>query len=86
MADEALAAAEEAVAIMDMRGLATCALAAPITLAEVLIATHGAGGGERIDTVLARAMRVVRASGACIFEPAIHRQLAALARLRGARV
>jgi adenylate cyclase len=81
--DAALAAAEEALAIMDVRGLATCALRAPITLAQVLIATHGSAVGQRIDTVLASAMRVARGSGARVFEPQIHRELAALARLRG---
>ena len=80
---DALAAAEEAVAIMDGRGLTTCALAAPITLAHVLVATRGAAAGERIETVLARARRVARHSGARIFEPQIHRELASLAGLRG---
>ena len=80
--DEALAAAEEAVDIMDARGLATCALPAPIALAQVLIATQGAAAGERIDAVLVRAMRVARESGARLFEPQIQRELAALARLR----
>ena len=81
--DEALAAAEEAVDIADARGLATCALRAPITLAQVLIATDGATAGERIDHVLARALSVARESRARIFEPLIHRRLAALAHLRG---
>ena len=49
---DALAAAEEAVAIMDARGLTTCALPAPIALAQVLIATQGAAAGERIEAVL----------------------------------
>jgi tetratricopeptide (TPR) repeat protein len=84
--DAALVAAEEAVAITDARGLATCALAAPIALAQILIATEGAAAGEWIDTVLARAMRVARESGARAFEPQIHRELAALARLRGDHV
>ena len=81
--DAALAAAEEAVAIANARGLATCALSAPIVLAQVLMATGGAGAGERIEAVLARALRVARASGARAFEPQIDRELAALARLRG---
>lgn len=79
----ALAAAEEAVAIMDGRGLATCALRAPITLAQVLIATRGAAAGQKIDAVVAGAVRVARDSGARVFAPQIHRELAALARLRG---
>ena len=79
---EALDAAEEAVAIMQARGLATCALAAPITLAHALIATQGAAGGERIDTVLAGAMRVARASGARVFESQITRERAAAASRR----
>jgi class 3 adenylate cyclase/tetratricopeptide (TPR) repeat protein len=79
--DAALAAAEEAVAITDARGLATCALRAPIALAQILIATEGAAAGDRIDAVLARAMRVARGSGARAFEPQIHRERAALARL-----
>ena len=80
---DALAAAEEAVDIMDARGLATCALSAPIALAQVLIATQGAAAAERIDAVLARAERVARESGARAFEPQIQRERAALARLRG---
>ena len=79
---DARAAAEEAADIANARGLTTCALAAPITLAHVLIATEGAGAGERIDTVLAQATRVARESGARAFEPRIHRELAARTRLR----
>ena len=71
--DQALAAAEEAVEIAGARGLATCALRAPITLAEVLIATGGAAVGDRIDNILARASRVARESGARVFEPMICR-------------
>src|SRR5437867_4934631 len=41
--DAARLAAEEVVEIMEARGLAACALSAPIALAEVLIATEGAG-------------------------------------------
>jgi class 3 adenylate cyclase/tetratricopeptide (TPR) repeat protein len=70
---DALAAAEEAVEIMDARRLAACALRAPITLAQVLIATQGAAARERIDLVLSRALDVARASGARVFEPQIHR-------------
>ncbi len=68
---------------MDARGLTTCALPAPIALAQVLIATQGAAAAERINTVLMHAMRVARGSHARIFEPHIHRELGALARLRG---
>jgi hypothetical protein len=68
---------------MSARRLTTCALAAPITLAHILIATHGAAAGERIDAVLAGALRVGRESRAGAFEPEIHRELAALARPRG---
>ena len=81
--DQALAAAEEAVDIMDGRGLTTCALLAPITLAEVLMATRGAAAAERVEAVLAHAARTARHSQAHIFEPQIHRQAAALARLQG---
>ena len=81
--EDALANAEEAVDVMDARGLTTCALTAPITLAQILIATQGAAAAERVDAVLARAMRVARESGALAFEPLILRRLAALARLRG---
>ncbi|MDP1849299.1 MAG: AAA family ATPase [Solirubrobacteraceae bacterium] len=80
---EALAAAEQAVEIMDARGLKTCALRAPITLAQVLLATQGDAAGDRVDAVLARALAVARESHARVFEPPIHRELAALARLRG---
>jgi class 3 adenylate cyclase/tetratricopeptide (TPR) repeat protein len=83
MPDEALAAAEEAVSIMGARGLTTCALRAPIALAEVLAATQGPKAGERIDIVLGRAMDVVQSSGARLFEPQIQRKLAALTSLRG---
>ena len=84
--DEALAAAEEAVAIMNARSLTTCALPAPIALAQVLIAGVGAAAAERIDAVLARAMHVARDSGARIYEPQIHRELAEVARLCGDEV
>ena len=79
----ALAAGEAAVEIMDARGLRTCALLAPITLARVLLASQGAGAADRIATVLARALAVARESHARLYEPPIHRELAALARLRG---
>ncbi len=81
--DDALAAAEEAVAIADARGLGTCALAAPITLAQVLSATQGVAAADRIDSLLAHALDRARETGASAFEPQIHRELAALARLRG---
>jgi class 3 adenylate cyclase/tetratricopeptide (TPR) repeat protein len=81
--DDALAAAEEAVAIMAARGLTTCALSAPIVLAQVLLAIEGADASELIDAVLARASDVARESSARLFEPQIRRQFAALARLRG---
>jgi hypothetical protein len=80
--EAALAAAEEAVEIMEARELAAVALSAPIALAHVLIATEGAAAAERIEAVLGRAMEVAKASGARVFEPQIHRELAALARLR----
>ena len=65
--DAALAAAEEAVAIMEARGLTTCALSAPIALAEVLTARDDVAGHERADVVLSRAARVARESGAIAF-------------------
>jgi tetratricopeptide (TPR) repeat protein len=80
---EALAACEEAVRVMEVRGLTTCALPAPIGLAKVLIATQGAAAGERIDAILTGALRVVGQSEARVFEPQIREQRAALARLRG---
>jgi class 3 adenylate cyclase/tetratricopeptide (TPR) repeat protein len=79
----ALAAAEEAVEIMEARGQTAIAVSAPITLAHVLTETEGAAARERIEAILGRAMEVARESGARIFEPQIHRELAALARLRG---
>ncbi|HEY4408690.1 MAG TPA: hypothetical protein VGO87_02325, partial [Acidimicrobiia bacterium] len=81
--DQALATAEEAFDIMDGRGLTACALLAPITLAEVLMASRGAAAAERVEAVLAHAAQTARHSQARIFEPQIHRQRAALARLRG---
>ncbi|MGE4427563.1 MAG: AAA family ATPase [Solirubrobacteraceae bacterium] len=81
--DGALAAAEEGVAITNARGLTTCGLSAPITLAHVLIAVRGAAAGDRIEAVLARAAQVARTSNARVFEPRIHVGLAALARVRG---
>jgi class 3 adenylate cyclase/tetratricopeptide (TPR) repeat protein len=81
--DDALAAAEEAVAITNARGLTTCALTAPIALAQVLLATDGVAARERIDAVLARASHVARESRARVFESQIHRELVGLARLRG---
>jgi ATP/maltotriose-dependent transcriptional regulator MalT len=82
-AEAALSSAEEAVAIMDDRGLTTCALRAPIALAQVLAATQGVSAAERIDSVLTRALGVARRSGARLFEPHIERERGALARLRG---
>ena len=81
--DQALAAAEEALDIMDERGLTTCALLAPITLAEVLMASRGAAAAERVEAVLAHAADTARAGRAHIFETQIDRQAAALARLCG---
>jgi adenylate cyclase len=81
--EAALGDAEEAVAIMDDRGLATCALRAPIVLAQVLLATQGVRAAPRIDAVLTRALGVARQSRAHLFEPQIDRELAALARPRG---
>ncbi len=52
--EAALAAAEEGVEIMDARGLAACAMRAPITLAQVLRATQGEAAHERIEAVLSR--------------------------------
>jgi hypothetical protein len=66
-AGAALAAAEEALEIADRRGLATCALSAPLALAPVLRATQGAAAGRRIDAVLSRAMDVARDAGATVF-------------------
>ena len=77
--DAALVAAEEAVAITDARGLATCALAAPITLAQVLLATRS-DAGDRIESILDRALETARASQAPVFETQILAQLDALAR------
>jgi adenylate cyclase len=77
----ALDSAEEAVAIMDDRGLTTCALRAPVALAQVLAATRGASAARRIDTVLTRALGVAQASGARVFEAHIARERAVLSRL-----
>ncbi len=63
----AVIAAEEAVALGDARGLTTCALAAPLSLAEALLAGDRARDAARIATVLARARRVVLAAGATAF-------------------
>jgi len=79
--EAALAAAEEAFDIMDRRGLTVCALPAPITLAEVLLATSGAPAAERIEAVLGYAAHTARQSEAHLFEPQIYRLLAAVARL-----
>ena len=83
--DAALAAAEEAFEITDRRGLTVCALPAPITLAEVLLATGGPPAAERIEAVLGYAVHAARQSQAHIFEPQIYRQLAAVARLLDGR-
>ncbi|EHN12935.1 Adenylate cyclase [Patulibacter medicamentivorans] len=80
--DAALAAAEEGAGIASARGLTTCALPAPIALAQVLRATQGAAAGERIDAVLAGALRVARQSRARLFERQIGSDLAALASAR----
>ncbi len=81
--DAALGDAEEAVAIMDDRGLATCALRAPIVLAQVLLATQGVRAAPRIDAVLTRALGVARQSRAHLFEAQIDRELAARVCPRG---
>ena len=82
--DGALAAAEEAVDIMHARGLTTCALSAPLALAQVLAATQGAAAGERIEAVLVRADEVVHASGAPAFALQIERARTPPARPRAA--
>ena len=82
----ARAAAEEGVEIMEARGLRAAALPAPIALAEVLVATEADAASERIEAVLGRAMEVASESGARIFEPQIHSELAAVAALRGDEV
>jgi adenylate cyclase len=74
----ALAAAEEAVKIAGTRGLTTCALSAPIALAEVLSAAGRPGAHQRIESVLGQALDVARASGARAFEPRIGRRLSYL--------
>jgi hypothetical protein len=47
------------------------------------MATRGAAAAERVEAVLAHAAQTARHCHARIFEPQIHRQCAALARLRG---
>jgi class 3 adenylate cyclase/tetratricopeptide (TPR) repeat protein len=79
---QAVAAAEEAFDIMERRGLTTCALPAPIALAEVLLASQGAAAVERVEAVLSHAAQTARQSRARVFEPEILRQRAALALLR----
>jgi tetratricopeptide (TPR) repeat protein len=81
--DVAVAAAAEAVEIMDARGLKVAAMPARIALAQVLIAVEGVAAAERIEAELAKASEVAREIGASIFEPQVQRELAALARLRG---
>ena len=71
----ALVAAEEAVAVMDARGLTACALHAPIVRARVLVATDGPA--DRVDAVLSRAAAVARAHDAGVYEPLIDRARAA---------
>ncbi len=75
--DAALVAAEEAVAIAEARGLTTCALIAPITLAQILSTTRS-DAGDRVESILAAALHTARASRAQVFEARIQRQLAAL--------
>lgn len=77
-------AAEQAVAIMTARGLRTCALQAPLALAEVLRATEGEAAEPRIVPVLERALDVARSSGARILEVRIQHALAAAAGTIGA--
>lgn len=70
--EEALAAAEEGAEIMETRGLRTCAMQAPLALAEVLTATRGDGAALRIGKVLARAAHVAQAAGARNLETRLH--------------
>lgn len=72
----ARSAAEEAVALMTARGLRTCALQAPLALAEVLRATEGTKAAPRIGAVLEEALAIARPSGAPVFEEQIARALA----------
>ncbi len=81
--DAALAAGEEAMGIAVARGLGACALQAPVTLAQVLLAVQGAGAGDRIEAVLARADHMMHESGARLFAPHLRRESEALDRLRG---
>jgi hypothetical protein len=75
---------EEAVDVMHARGLTTCALSAPLALAQVLAATQGAAAGERIEAVLVRAEEVAHASGARAFALQIERARTPPARPRAA--
>jgi adenylate cyclase len=75
----ALDAAEEAVAVAGTRGLTTCALSAPLTLAHVLLTLQGAGAQPRVEVLLGGAARIARTSGAHLFEPRIHLGRSALA-------
>lgn len=81
--EEALSAGEEAVGIMEARGLTTVALIAPIVLAKVLAETEGVAAANRIEGLLDRALEVARGSNARVIEPEIRRERATLARLRG---
>ncbi|HVW32661.1 MAG TPA: hypothetical protein VHL53_08995 [Acidimicrobiia bacterium] len=80
--DEARAAAEEAVEIMARRGLTTCALLAPLTLAEVLLAGPPGPAAGTVEAVLGTAAETARRSHARLYEPLIDRQRAVLARRR----
>jgi hypothetical protein len=78
---EALTAAREAVDIAESRGLGTSALLAPITLAQVLAADPATADPTVVDGVLARALRLARATDARAMMPVIRQEQVAAARL-----
>jgi tetratricopeptide (TPR) repeat protein len=77
----AATAARRAVDIADARGLGTCALLAPITLAQVLMADPATADPAAVEGVLSRAMRLARATDARAMIPVIHQEQVAAARL-----
>jgi class 3 adenylate cyclase/tetratricopeptide (TPR) repeat protein len=81
--DDALADAQESVAMCEKRGLRPGSVVANLALARVRMWSEGADASEVIESALERALELAHEIEARLLEPQIHIELAALARLRG---
>jgi tetratricopeptide (TPR) repeat protein len=81
--DRAADLARDAAALARGREQPTPEIGASVALARILLAAQGLSARDEIDAALARAQALVDATGAHGHEPAIHLELAELARQNG---